>query len=113
MGPNFHFLLHDFSAVWMFPHTVYARSPSPLRDLRSRWVFAPVLPHLARWKHTRGSRRNRGISDGPKILLFENARYLKMLIRSRFFLQFIFDRKDRLHYRANAFDAKVHRLSDG
>ena len=46
----------------MGSYTVYARSPSmsqrpaplrSLRDLRSRWVFAPARPRLARWEHNR------------------------------------------------------------
>ena len=40
-----------------------------LRDLRSRWVFAPVRPHLARWEYKRpqeqhGIRGNGDISEG-------------------------------------------------
>ena len=67
-----------------------------LRGLRSRKVFAPVRPRLARWEHKR-----------LKPLLFENARYLKTLIRYHFLQPFYFDLSDRSHIRAHWFNTKT------
>ena len=41
-----------------------------LRDLRSRYVFAPVRPRLARWEYKgpRGTRGNGDISEARSIL---------------------------------------------
>ena len=56
-----------------------------LRDLRSRSVFAPVRPRLAKWEYKqpkgpRGTSRNGGISEGQKHCNLRRKRFFVDLL---------------------------------
>ena len=61
------------------PHRCKDQLPlRSLRVLRSRYVFAPVRPHLARWGHKgpkgqRGFRGNGDISEARLILIIQRS----------------------------------------
>ena len=83
------------------PTTVASRSPVPARSLLL-YELALLDGNICSPKWLRGNR------TWPKTLLFENARYLKSLIRSHFLRPFHFDLSDRLHNRTNSLDPYAH-----
>ena len=106
---------------------VYARSPSPSQrpaptKIASRSPFSlgfsSVRPRSAKWEHRRpkgpqGTAEMGGGIRRPKTLLFENAKWLKTLIRSHCRWLFYFNHSDSMHIRANSFDLNAHRRSQG
>ena len=64
-----------------------------LRHLRSRWVFAPVRPRLARWEHNRPQRGSRALEElgtCPRHVLYFISLLVSNLNSRKFFQVHVF-----------------------